>query len=66
MRQQWHRHPKTLRVCRIPTVPERYVLTCVCMYTFTLQLWRYHTKTVRDTCKESARDLRKRGRDESR
>ena len=26
MRQQWHRHPKTLRVGIKPTVPERYCL----------------------------------------
>ena len=25
MRQQWHRHPKTLRVGIKPDVPERYV-----------------------------------------
>ena len=27
MRQQWHRHPKTLRVGRKPDVPERYPST---------------------------------------
>ena len=27
MRQQWHRHPKTLRVGRKPDVPERYGCT---------------------------------------